>query len=212
MNSVNRIIIPLGVFLLALSLALVFTGYFQKKGPEEVKIESHPLPEIFDLEFQNLIGRTIKLEDIPAGFKLIYFGTVYESEVSSKALHSLYEITLSSHRFELVPIFISLDPERDKAGLIEGFLKPYQGRIKVLTGNLESITELANAYGVRFQKTELPNSALHYTIDHSPWMYLTTPDYRILAAYPTQINMDRLKMEIDSHMKQNHTNHTPGSK
>lgn len=212
MNSVNRIIIPLGVFLLGLSLALLFSGYFQEKGPKEVVVETHPLPEIFGLQFKTLAEKSTKLEDLPSGFKLIYFGTVYESEVASQALHSLYETTLISHRYELVPVFFSLDPNRDTVSLLKSFIKPYAGKIQVLTGDIEPITKLANAYGVRSQKTELPNSALEYTIDHSPWMYLTTPDYRILAAYPTQINMERLKMEIDSHMKQNYSNHTPGSK
>ncbi|MCC5814795.1 MAG: SCO family protein [Leptospira sp.] len=200
MNS-NRLLLPLGAFLIALLLSIFLIGHQNKKGPQIVEDEKHPLPEIFSLEFKDTTGKKIFLKDLPHGFRLLYFGTFYASELTPRVLKIQKEILEYKFREPLTPIFFSLDPNRDKPDLVIGTLKMMNSQTTVLYGEEEMITNLSKDFGVRSRKTILDQSKLEYTIDQSPWMYLTTPDFRIVGAYPIQITRERLKMEIDAHMK-----------
>jgi cytochrome oxidase Cu insertion factor (SCO1/SenC/PrrC family) len=200
MNS-NRLLLPLGAFLIALAFSLFLIGNQNKKGPQIVEDEKHPLPEIFNHQFQDTSGNKIQLKDLPHGFRLLYFGTFYASELTPRVLKIQDDILEYKFREPLIPIFFSLDPKRDKPGLVIDTIKMMNSQTTVLFGEEEMITKLSQDFGVRSRKTTLDNSKLEYTIDQSPWMYLTTPDFRIVGAYPIQITKERLKMEIDAHMK-----------
>ncbi len=45
--------------------------------------------------------------------------------------------------------------------------------IEGLSSSLDVTTELAKRYGVIFRKTELKDSELKYTLDHSSYFYLS---------------------------------------
>lgn len=201
MGSGNRILLPLGVFILALTASMALMGYFQKKGPEVVEEEKHPLPEIFTLKLKDQYEKSVTLQEFDSDFKLLFFGNLEGSEVSPIALSKMKEITEYKFRYNLQPIFISLDAGKDSPELIRQTMENYDKKILGFYGNQNDVDGLAKSFGVRMQKTLLPNSRLEYTLDLSPWMYLATPDFRILGAYPTQIRKERLKMEIDAHMK-----------
>lgn len=201
MNEKNRIILPLSVFLIALMASLGLTGYFQNKGPKEIEEESHPMPEIFSWQFEDSRGKSVRLTDLPQGYKILFFGSLDGSEVTPQALTTLERISQEKFRYPLIPVFISLDPDRDSLLLIHSTLQGKNSSILGLRAEKEIASKMATRYGVRFEITALPTSKMGTTVDQSPWMYLTTPDFRILGAYPTQIRFERLKMEVDTHMK-----------
>ncbi|KOO09812.1 photosynthetic protein synthase I, partial [Vibrio xuii] len=67
------------------------------------------------------------------------------------------------------PMFISLDPERDAAADSYKYSQYFHPMIEGLSAPLEITTPLAHSYGVIFRKTELENSELKYTLDHSSY-------------------------------------------
>jgi protein SCO1/2 len=200
MGSNNRFILPLVVFLIAMGIAFGFTGYIQNKGPEKIE-EAHPMPEILELEFTKANNEIVLLKNISKGFKLIYFGQLTASDTDWETIRKMDRIGKIQFKKDFQPIFITLDPTRDKPKYIQSMFVNSITSVIGLNGSIENISILAKAYGIRHEKFLLPDSKLNYTIDHSDWFYLTTPDYRILGAYPSQINLERLKMEITAHMR-----------
>ncbi|TFH93276.1 SCO family protein [Vibrio ouci] len=82
------------------------------------------------------------------------------------------------------PIFISLDPERDAAADSYKYAQYFHPMIEGLSAPLDVTTPLAHKYGVIFRKTELENSELKYTLDHSSYFYFLKPDGTLITKVP----------------------------
>ncbi|MGD8116058.1 SCO family protein [Vibrio sp. TRT 29B02] len=82
------------------------------------------------------------------------------------------------------PIFISLDPERDAASDSYKYAQYFHPMIEGVSAPLEVTTPLAHKYGVIFRKTELENSQLKYTLDHSSYFYFLKPDGTLITKVP----------------------------
>ncbi|MDC5857039.1 SCO family protein [Vibrio europaeus] len=82
------------------------------------------------------------------------------------------------------PVFISLDPERDAAADSYKYAQYFHPMIEGLSAPLEVTTPLAHKYGVIFRKTELENSELKYTLDHSSYFYFLKPDGTLITKVP----------------------------
>ncbi|EOB4969347.1 SCO family protein [Vibrio fluvialis] len=119
--------------------------------------------------------------------RIIYFGFTRCPDVCptslamlAGALNELDEKTLSHLR----PMFVSLDPERDNAEASATYAHYFHPMIEGMSAPLDVTTALAHRYGVIFRKTELPNSELKYTLDHSSYFYFLKPDGTLITKVP----------------------------
>lgn len=96
------------------------------------------------------------------------------------ALNELDDKALTQIR----PMFISLDPERDQAATAYQYAQYFHPMLEGLSAPLDVTTDVAHRYGVIFRKTELENSELDYTIDHSSYFYFTKPDGTLITKVP----------------------------
>ncbi|BEI25178.1 SCO family protein [Vibrio fluvialis] len=137
--------------------------------------------------------------------RIIYFGFTRCPDVCptslamlAGALNELDEKTLSHLR----PMFVSLDPERDNAEASATYAHYFHPMIEGMSAPLDVTTALAHRYGVIFRKTELPNSELEYTLDHSSYFYFLKPDGTLITRVPHTQNpapiVDAIKKTINS--------------
>lgn len=119
--------------------------------------------------------------------RVVYFGFTRCPDVCptslamlAGALNQTDEQTKSQFR----PMFISLDPERDAAADSYKYAQYFHPMIEGLSAPLEITTPLAHNYGVIFRKTELENSELKYTLDHSSYFYFLKPDGTLITKVP----------------------------
>ncbi|MBY7768085.1 SCO family protein [Vibrio fluvialis] len=137
--------------------------------------------------------------------RIIYFGFTRCPDVCptslamlAGALNELDEKTLSHLR----PMFVSLDPERDNAEASATYAHYFHPMIEGMSAPLDVTTALAHRYGVIFRKTELPNSELKYTLDHSSYFYFLKPDGTLITKVPHTQNpapiVDAIKKTINS--------------
>ncbi|KGY14177.1 photosynthetic protein synthase I [Vibrio tubiashii] len=98
----------------------------------------------------------------------------------SGALNQIDDETKSHFR----PVFISLDPERDAAADAHRYAQYFHPMIEGLSAPLDITKSLADKYGVIFRKTELENSELKYTLDHSSYFYFLKPDGTLITKVP----------------------------
>ncbi|EGR0048535.1 SCO family protein [Vibrio vulnificus] len=119
--------------------------------------------------------------------RVVYFGFTRCPDVCptslamlSGALNELDDAT----KAKLRPLFISLDPERDDAKLSAQYAHYFHPMIEGFSSSLDVTTELAKRYGVIFRKTELKDSELKYTLDHSSYFYFLQPDGTLITKVP----------------------------
>ncbi len=85
---------------------------------------------------------------------------------------------------KLRPMFISLDPDRDDGPLAAQYAHYFHKMIEGVSAPMETTKPLADSYGVIFKKTELPDSELEYTLDHSSYFYFLQPDGTLITKVP----------------------------
>ncbi len=119
--------------------------------------------------------------------RIVYFGFTRCPDVCPTSLAmlagALNQIDDETKKL-LRPMFVSLDPERDDADLSATYAHYFHAMIEGLSAPLDVTTALANQYGVIFRKTELPNSELKYTLDHSSYFYFLKPDGTLITKVP----------------------------
>lgn len=119
-------------------------------------------------------------------YMLVFFGFTHcpdicpaELQVMSAALDEL-----GSKANEIIPIFITLDPERDTPPVVTGYVMNFSPRFVGLTGSPEQIAEAAKAYRVTYSKfQEDETKPDDYSIDHSALAYLMGKDGEYLTHF-----------------------------
>lgn len=127
----------------------------------------------FDLRTSK--GGAASSEDFKGKVPLVYFGFATCPDVCptalgtlSAALNELSEDELS----EFVPLFITIDPERDTPETLEVYLSPFHARITGLTGGVDAVKSAGEGFKVYAEKQPLEGSALGYTMNHTSFFYL----------------------------------------
>lgn len=119
-------------------------------------------------------GKTVTDQDFRGRYMLVFFGFTHcpdicpaELQVMSAALDAL-----GPKADSVVPIFITLDPERDTQAAMAAYVKNFGPRFVGLTGSSEQIAAAAKAYRVAYSKFQQDKTSSDYSIDHSALVYL----------------------------------------
>ena len=123
-------------------------------------------------------GKTVTDQDFRGRYMLVFFGFTHcpdicpaELQVMSAALDEL-----GPKADEVVPVFITLDPERDTQAAMGAYVKNFGSRFVGLTGSPEQIAAAAKAYRVAYSKFQEDKASSDYSIDHSALVYLMGKD------------------------------------
>jgi len=139
----------------------------------------------FTLVDQN--GKTVTDRDFRGKYMLIFFGFTHcpdicpaELQVMSAALDAL-----GSKADEVVPIFVTLDPERDTPEAVGAYVKNFGKNFVGLTGSPTAIANAAKTYRVTYSKLEYKgkDGNYGYSIDHSALVYLMDKDGQYLINF-----------------------------
>ena len=103
----------------------------------------------------------------------------------------------------LQPVFISIDPLRDNAKLLNQYTNYFSPRIIGLTGDMPTIEATAKrfnaTFGYRFKgkKVTPPDLPEGYTVYHSTMIYLLSPKREMIDVFDYQSGADKLARDID---------------
>lgn len=137
-------------------------------------------------------GKTVTDQDFRGRYMLVFFGFTHcpdicpaELQVMSAALDAL-----GPKADGVVPIFITLDPERDTQAAMGAYVKNFGPRFVGLTGSPEQIAAAAEAYRVAYSKFQEDKTSSDYSIDHSALVYLMGKDGEYIThfAYGTPVS------------------------
>jgi protein SCO1/2 len=121
-------------------------------------------------------GKTVASDDFPGKWLLIYFGYIHCADqcptAISAMIDALSEIGPAAEHIQ--PLFVTVDPERDRGAALRDFTAAFDKRLIGLTGSPEQIAAAAEALGIEYRKVLSGNE--DYVIDHSSVLSLIGPD------------------------------------
>lgn len=133
-------------------------------------------------------GQPISEAQFAPEFRLVYFGYTHCPDACPLALQTMSDAIDGLGRLgeRVTPVFITIDPERDVAQLLKGYIEMFHPRMIAVTGAAGAIAEIAGRYKVTYGKAP-GSSEPAYSMDHSTSIYLTTPSGQILGRFPHDI-------------------------
>ena len=177
---------PLFIALFAGLLAAVAAGFiaWQQFGPSrQSDSDSVMTPQVqiggpFSLIDHN--GARVTDQSYAGKHLLIYFGFTYCPDVCPTDLAIMGQAVsiLDEEDPEIAekvqPLFISIDPGRDRPAELAAYVENFHPRMAGLTGTDEEIANVAEAYRVYYARRDLEDG--EYLMDHSAFTYLVSPE------------------------------------
>ncbi len=148
-------------------------------------------------------GATVTDKTYDGSYRLIYFGYTFcpdacptELGVMAQAIESL-----GPAGAKVLPIFITIDPARDTAQQLAGYVPLFDKRLVGLTGTPEQIAAVAKAYKVYYAKADQPGvDTKSYGMNHSSFVYLMDPAGKFLTVFSSDTDSDNMAAGIRKYL------------
>ena len=147
-------------------------------------------------------GKEVTEKDYDGQYKLIYFGFTYCPAICPTELQKISRVMSgleknhpeAAKKFQ--PLFITIDPERDRVPVMREYVSLFHPKLVGLTGTQPQIDFVAKAYRIFATKVQDENMS-EYTMDHSTFIYLMGPDNRLLGLYRMKDTPDFIYKDIE---------------
>jgi protein SCO1/2 len=180
---IGRIGAVLSLGLLLAAMALAGAWYFGdlplSRSLEQVASGKPAIGGPFELVDQE--GQTRRAEDFHGRYMLIYFGYTYCPDICPTTVAQMTQaLDLLSEKDprraeRVVPVFITVDPERDTVEALADYAPLFHPELVALTGTAEQVAAAASAYRVFYQRVE-SDEASDYLMDHSSFIFVMDPE------------------------------------
>lgn len=193
--------LPYAVAVAALFVAIVTAGSLWILGNRAAEPNAHTRAEgvaqvggPFSLIDQNGQPRTDA--NFRGHYLLVFFGFTNCPDICPTTLTMIEDVlTMLGPKAEnVVPIFITIDPERDTPAILKSYLSSFGKRFVGLTGSADEVAKAAKAYRVYYQKVALEGGG--YTMNHSSIIYLMGPDGKFVSHYEIENGPDALAADL----------------
>jgi protein SCO1/2 len=130
-------------------------------------------------------GKTITDQDFRGRYMLVFFGFTHCPDICPAELQVIAEALdkLGDKAAKVVPIFITVDPQRDDPKTMGEYVKSFGLNFIGLTGSPDAIAAAAKAYRVAYTKAENTASQENYNVDNSALVYLMDSDGQYFAHF-----------------------------
>ena len=137
---------------------------------------------------------------------LIYFGFTSCPDVCPTTLAVMAEALekMGADAAKIVPILITIDPERDNPKLMKSYVEGFGAEFIGFTGTvaeIEAVKKLYRVYGAKKALDEAKGMAGGYGVDHSSVIYLMGPDGKIVSYYDELFPAAKLEAELRTKVK-----------
>ena len=203
---VNRLFAWAGAASIALAVALLWRRELAPPSASRLALETAGAvgPAIggsFNLVDHN--GRTVSAGDFRGRFMLVYFGYTYCPDVCPTTLTTMADAIdiLDGDGESVVPVFITVDPERDTPGHLKMYVNYFHPRLVGLTGTAQSVAAAAKAYRIYYAKAPADGApADDYLVDHLSFVFLMGPDGAFRAHFEHGISPDAMAKRIREYL------------
>lgn len=149
------------------------------------------------------MGHRVSDTDFRGHLMLIYFGYTYCPDVCPTELQTMsVALDALGPRANLVqPIFITIDPARDRPEVLAQYVSNFHPSLIGLTGEAADIQAAASVYRVYFSKAPGASGAdADYLMDHSSFIYLMGQDGRYLTHFSSGSSPEKIAEGISRYL------------
>lgn len=189
------ILVSLVAFVLGIGLA---RNYLPQSSPGiETNPDGYTRVKMTDGEFGGDFtlfqgDKAVSLSDFRGKQVVMYFGFASCPDVCPTTLAIIASALrqLTPEELEAVqPIFISIDPERDRGEKLDAYAAYFHPGFIGITGTPEQVQKVINQYGGFFIKVE-SDSALEYLVEHTSKTYIISKDGQYVSILPHDMTRD----------------------
>jgi protein SCO1/2 len=152
-------------------------------------------------ELVDQTGNKVTDQTYKGKLMLIYFGFTYCPDACPTALGVMSAAIekLGTVGDRVVPILITVDPERDTPAVLKDYVSNFHPRMVGLTGTAEQIAQAAKAYRVFYQKAPGATPG-EYLMDHTTLVYLMDENGKYITHFGPDATPDQMAKEIRKHL------------
>lgn len=186
----NRFFKLLTSVLVAVALIIILKPY----------VDDYNEQKKYDFTVQSVDGQLNK-EDFKGKALAIYFGYTYCPDVCPTSLSALAQALNNmpkSDANDVIGLFISVDPDRDTLKNLQDYAKYFHPNFQGATTTKENIDEISSRYGAHYQKVELANSAMGYSVAHTSIIYLFDKNGKFREAITHFSNPDKIQKSLET--------------
>jgi protein SCO1/2 len=152
---------------------------------------------------QDADGALFTDQNLAGKFALLYFGYTGCPDICPTSLMTIAGAlkSLGPVADDMVTLFVTVDPDRDSAGLLAQYTAAFDERIQALRGPKAFVDAMAKAYRVQY-RFHYPDPAdkTNYSVDHSAWVIFQGPDGRVIKRFPHTMDGEAMSAEISAAM------------
>jgi len=183
-----------------LFLLLAGPGLGACSGGSQPPLEGAGIGGYFTLTNQD--GRKVNDRDYAGRYRIMYFGFTHCPDVCPT---DLAVIGQALRRFEksdperaarVVPIFVSVDPERDTPAVLKDYVAAFHPRLVGLTGTHAQLADMTRRYGAYYEKAGAAGAG-GYSVNHSRVAELFGPKGEPIALLPYEKGAEAVAAELD---------------
>lgn len=202
--------IRLGALGVAFGLGILgVAAYYFNSAPKSyvTSVTERSLPNLggaFKLIDQ--FGKVRTDKEFKGKFMLIYFGYTFCPDVCPLGLQNISKAfdKLITDLDHIVPLFITIDPERDTVDNLKIYAQNWHSSFIMLTGTQEEINTVLKAYKVYAVKAKPDGTMADYLMDHSALVYLVDPSGKFVDYFPHTTEPDEIVKIIQKHLIKNY--------
>jgi protein SCO1 len=139
-------------------------------------------------------GQRVSERDFRGRPMLVFFGFTTCPDICPSGLQVIAAALdqLGPAGAAIVPVFVTIDPERDTVDKMAAYVGSFHPRLVGLTGSAAEVAGVLKAYRVYARKVPDERDPARYTMDHSSIAYLMGPDGALVAFAPELTSADSL--------------------
>jgi protein SCO1/2 len=186
----NRPVMPRALLALALPSALLACSPAAEKA--EAPLAGAAIGGPFTLVDSS--GKTVRWSDFDGKYRIVYFGYTYCPDVCPLDMQRLMQGFAQYKRehpglaAQVVPMFISVDPQRDTPKVVGEFTHAFSDDLLGLTGTPEQVAQAAKEFAVYYEKGKPTSAGGGYLVNHSTQAYLMGRKGEPIALVPVDAN------------------------
>lgn len=146
-------------------------------------------------------GEQVSDADFLGRYLLIYFGYTYCPDICPTSLQRNIEALdlLGPDATRIVPVLISIDPERDTPERLAEYVDFFDARLVGLTGTPKQVAEAADSYRVFYARAATKDgdgNGDDYLVDHSSFTYLIGPNGKFIDFFRHATTSEEMALRL----------------
>ena len=152
-----------------------------------------------DFALQDGNGQTYTMADFRGKFSLVFFGFTNCPDVCPTTMSEVAQLMddLGAKADGVQPLFISIDPERDRRQGLTEYVAAFHPAILGLSGDDAATKDAATSFKIYFGREEDPSAPGGYTMSHSSGLYLIGPDGEWLRQFAYETPAAEILADIE---------------